>query len=158
MRVPNKLPELGCSLKCNNDTLYCIQQIYEFSDYISTRIVSTWDNLMDSEIDKSINDLIKNEEVFCKNNSVLPHTMTIRKVRLRISSEVIESKSFHHQGNKDHRHLTCESCKGNINYGDPVLLKDGKTFCCNDCLKDFYEVNGVLPNDDNYESLFEKEI
>lgn len=54
--------------------------------------------------------------------------------------------------------LQCANCKGNIIYGDEVIVKkynaDNKYFCCNDCLAEYEGTLTCYPDDNEYNKLF----
>jgi hypothetical protein len=160
MNLPNRLPELEPQLISGGKTVYYLQKIIKYDEgHTESFIIGVW-NFPDGDIDKAAQNIIKQEKEFCKYNKfVKPHTMTIRKVKTTISSEVIESKSEHLGMSVKPKTLKCSNCDGNINYGDSLIVKHYDTcdryFCCSDCLAEYEDMTAKYSPDDNeYDKLF----
>ena len=157
--IPNRLPELEPQLVSGDKTVYYLQKIIKYDEgYTESFIIGVWDS-PDGDIDKAAQNVIKQEKEFCKYNKfVKPHTMTIRKVKAIISSEVVESRSEHYGVDHKFRQLECTNCHGRINYGDSIIVKEYDTcdryFCCNDCLAEYEDAAKYSPDDNEYDKLF----
>lgn len=159
MKLPNRIPELEQYFVSGSKTVYYLQKIYKYDcDITQSFIIGVWDS-HDGDIDKTAQNVIRQEKEFCDYNKfVKPHTMTIRKVKTVISSEVVESQSEHYSTDYKFKHLECANCHGRINYGDEVVVKEYDTcnryFCCNDCLAEYENSYKLLSDDENYDKLF----
>lgn len=163
MKLQNKIPELEYSIVSDGKTVYYLQEITKYDEgYSESNIIGVWDS-PNGDIDKAAQNIIKQNKEFCEYNKfVKPHTMTMRKVKATISSEVIESQSEHYGIDHKLKPIECTNCHGLIKYGDEVIVKEYDTctryFCCNDCLADYEEAVKYLPNDnEEYDKLFIKE-
>ena len=158
MHLQNKLPELEQQLVSGDKTVYYLQKIVKYDgDYAESFIIGVWDS-PDGDIDNAAQNVIRQEKEFCKYNFVKPHTMTIRKVKAIISSEVVESHSEHYGTDRKIKHLECTNCHGRINYGDDVVVKHydvcDRYFCCSDCLAEYEDAAKYLTGDSEYDKLF----
>lgn len=123
MYIPNKIPELDKDLIFGYKTVYYLQKICKYDEGDSeSSIIGVWYSL-DDDIDKAVQNTIRQLKEFYKYNEVKPYTLTIRKVKATISSEEIESKSEHFSNEFKKKILKCEKCDGKINYGDEVIIK-----------------------------------
>lgn len=160
MSLPNRIPELDQNLVSSNKTVYCLQEITKYDEgYSESHIVGIWDS-PNGDIDKATQNVIKQNKEFCEYNKfVKPYTMTVRKVKMTISQEVIESRYDHYGLQVKPKILMCSNCNGNINYGDSLVVKHYDTcdryFCCNDCLAEFEDADKYSPEDESqYNKLF----
>lgn len=159
MNLPNRLPELEHYITSDNKTVYYLQKIIKYDEgYTESFIIGVWDS-PDGDIDTAAQNVINQNKEFCEyNKSVKPHTMTIRKVKAIISSEVVESQSEHYGTDHKFRQLECTNCHGRINYGDDIVVKHyiafDRYFCCSDCLAEYEEVEKYSSDDDEYDKLF----
>lgn len=159
MKLPNRLPVLEEYLVSGDKTIYYLQEIVKYDEgYTESFIIGVYDS-PDCDIDKAAQSIIRQNKEFCKYNKfVKPHTMTIRKVKATISSEVAESLSEHYGVDYKFKQLECSNCHGLINYGDEVIVKEYDTcsryFCCNDCLAEYENATKYLSDDENYDKLF----
>ena len=159
MSLPNRIPELDQNLVSSNKTVYYLQKIFKYDEgYTDTCILGVWDS-PDGDIDKIAQKFINQEKEFCEYNKfVKPHTMTMRKVKATISSEVVESQSEHYGTDHSFKRLECTNCHGRINYGDEVVIKEydtcDKYFCCSDCLAEYENSYKLMSDDENYDKLF----
>lgn len=159
MKLPNRIPELEQYFVSGGKTVYYLQEITKYDEGRSeSYIVGVWDS-PNGDIDKAAQNIIKQRKEFCKYNKFIkPHTMTMRKVKATISSEVVESQSEHYGTGYKFKHLECANCHGRINYGDEVVVKEYDTcnryFCCNDCLAEYENSYKLLSDDENYDKLF----
>jgi hypothetical protein len=159
MKLPNRIPELEQYFVSGDKTIYYLQEITKYDEgHSESNIIGVWDSL-NGDIDKAAQNIIKQRKEFCTiNKFVKPHTMTMRKVKATISSEVVESQSEHYGINHKFKQLECTNCHGRINYGDDVVVKEYNTcnryFCCNDCLAEYENSYKLLSDDENYDKLF----
>lgn len=159
MNLPNRLPELEQQLLSGDKTVYYLQNITKYDEgYSESHIIGVWDS-PDGDIDEVARKIIKQNKEFCEHNKfVKPHTMTIRKVKTVISSEVTESRSEHYGTDHSFKYLECANCHGRINYGDEVVVKEHDTcrkyFCCSDCLAEYENSYKLMSDDENYDVLF----
>ena len=159
MKLPNRIPELEQCFVSSDKTIYYLQEITKYDEgYSESNIIGVWDSQND-DIDNTAQNIIKQRKEFCEYNKFIkPHTMTMRKVKATISSEVIESKSEHYGTDHKFKHLECTNCHGLINYGDDVVVKEydacNMYFCCSDCLAEYENSYKLLPDDENYDKLF----
>lgn len=159
MNLPNRLPELEHYVTSDIKTVYYLQKIIKYDEgYTESFIIGVWDS-PEGDIDKAAQNVIKQEKEFCEYNKfVKPHTITMRKVKTIISSEVVESRSEHHGITHKFRQLECTNCHGRINYGDDIVVKEYDTcdryFCCSDCLAEYENADKYSPNDNEYDKLF----
>jgi hypothetical protein len=155
MNLPNSLPELDINLESDSKTVYYLQKIIKYDEgYTESFIIGVWDS-PEGGIDKAAQNIIRQEKEFCKYNKfVKPHTMTIRKVKAIISSEVVESRSEHYGVDHKFKKLKCANCHGLINYGEDVIIKDTNYFCCGDCLAEYEYATKCLFGDNEYDKLF----
>lgn len=159
MKLPNRIPELEQYYVSCDKTVYYLQEITKYDEgYSESNIIGVWDS-PNGDIDNAAQNIIKQRKEFCEHNKfVKPHTMTMRKVKVVISSEVIESRSEHYGTDHSFKYLECANCHGRINYGDEVVIKEYDTcnryFCCNDCLAEFENSYKLLSDDGNYDKLF----
>lgn len=158
--IPNRLPELEPQLVSCDKTVYYLQKITKYDEgYTESFIIGVYD-FLNGDIDKVAQNVIRQEKEFCEyNKSVKSHTMTIRKVRATISSEVVEAQSKHYGITNKFKPLKCLNCGGNINYGDDIVVKHHTTsdryFCCTDCLAEFENAEKYSPEDSSqYDELF----
>lgn len=161
MNLPNRLPELEPQLISGGKTVYYLQKIIKYDEgHTESFIIGVWDS-PDGDIDKAAQNVIRQDKEFCEYNKfVKPHTMTIRKVKTIISSEVVESKSEHLGMSVKPKTLKCSNCDGNIHYGDSLIVKHYDTcdryFCCTDCLAEYEEAEKYSPEDSpQYDKLFD---
>lgn len=162
MKLPNRIPELEQYFVSGYKTVYYLQEITKYDEgyLVESNIIGVWDS-PNGDIDKAAQNIIKQRKEFCANNKfVKPHTMTMRKVKATISSEVIESQSEHYGKDHNVKHLECANCHGKINYGDEVVVKHYDTcdryFCCIDCLAEFEDADKYSPEDESqYNKLFD---
>ena len=158
MKLPNKIPEIDQNLVFEYKSVYYLQKIIKYDEGSSEScVIGVWYS-PDGDIDKALQDIIKQEKEFCERNTVKPHTFTIRKIQAVISSEELWSRSEHYGNALKKNTLKCTNCDGNINYGDEVVVKkyeDGdKYFCCNDCLAEYEDATKYSPDDNEYDKLF----
>lgn len=159
MNLPNRLPELEQNLMSDSKTVYYLQKIIKYDEgHSESYIVGVYDS-PSGDIDKAAQNIIKQNKDFCKYNKfVKPNTMTMRKVKATISSEVVESQSEHYGSANKYKPLECANCHGRINYGDEVVVKEYDTynryFCCSDCLAEYENSCKLLSDDESYDKLF----
>lgn len=159
MKLPNRIPELEQYFVSGGKTVYYLQEITKYDEGNSeSNIIGVWDS-SSGDIDKAAQNIIKQRKEFCEYNKFIkPHTMTMRKVKATISSEVIESQSEHYGTDHSFKHLECANCHGKINYGDEVIVKAYDTcdryFCCSDCLAEYEDSYKLMSDDENYDKLF----
>jgi hypothetical protein len=160
MKLSNKSPELDPYLVSGANVIYYLQTIRKYDEgYTESFIIGVWDS-PDGDIDEAAQKVIRQEREFCEGNKfVKPHTMAVRKIKVSISSEVVESRSEHYGVDRKLKPIECANCHGLINYGDEVIIKSYDTcdryFCCNECLADYEEAVKYSPNDnEEYDKLF----
>lgn len=154
MNLPNSLPELEQQLESCNKTVYYLQNIMKYDEgHSESFIIGVWDS-PEGDIDKVAQNVIRQEKEFCDYNITKPHTMTIRKVKATISSEVVETQSDHYGEDHKFKKLECANCHGLINYGEDVIIKDTNYFCCGDCLAEYEDATKCLFGDNEYDKLF----
>ena len=162
MKFQNKIPELESYLVSGGKTVYYLQEIVKYGEgHSESHIIGVWDS-PDGDIDKAAQNVIKQNKEFCEYNKfVKPHTMTVRKVKTVISQEVTESQSAHYGIDHKFKSLNCTNCHGLINYGDDIIVKHydtcDKYFCCSDCLAKYEDATMYLPDDNEYDKLFDIE-
>lgn len=155
MDLPNRLPELEQNLTSDSKNVYYLQKIMKYDGgHSESLIIGVWDS-PDGDIDKVTQNVIRQEKEFCDYNKfVRPYTMTIRKVKTTISSEVAEAQSDHYGADHKLKKLECANCHGLINYGEDVIIKDTNYFCCGDCLAEYEDATRCLLGDNEYDKLF----
>ena len=159
MKFQNRIPELEHYIASGDKIVYYLQKIIRYDDgYTESFIIGVY-NSPHGDIDKAAQNVIRQGKEFCKyNRSAKSHTLTIRKVKAVISSEVIESQSERHDLNHKFRQLECSNCHGQISYGDNIIVKEydvcDRYFCCNDCLAEYEDAINYLPDNDKYDKLF----
>lgn len=159
MKLQNRIPELDYTLLSGDKIVYYLQEITKYDEgYSESNIIGVWDS-PNGDIDKAAQNIIKQRKEFCEYNKfVKPHTLTMRKVKAIISSEVVESQSEHYGTGHSFKRLECTNCHGRINYGDEVVIKEYDTcnryFCCNNCLAEYENSYKLLSDDENYDKLF----
>lgn len=162
MKLQNRIPLLDQTLTSGDMTSYCLQQITKYDEgHSESNIIGVWDS-PDGEIDEAAQKIIKKIKDFCKDNSVKPHTMTLRKVKATISLEVVESRSEHYGLINKPKIIKCLNCGSNIHYGDSLIAKHYDTcdryFCCTGCLAEFEDAVKYSPEDSStYNKLFNAE-
>lgn len=159
MKLPNRIPELEQYFASGEKTVYYLQEITRYDEgHTESNIIGVWDS-SDGDIDKAAQNLIKQNKEFCEYNKfVKPHTMTVRKIKVIVSSEVVESRSEHYGIDHKFKQLECTNCHGRINYGDELIIKHYSTcdryFCCTDCLAEYEDAAKYSPDDNEYDKLF----
>ena len=159
MKLLNRLPNLECRSENGKDIIYALQVINCYDNK------SIKDGSYYAHVSDNIEELKKYEEKhtleydrFCKSNTnIEPHLHTIRYVKFSIDSEVISSTSAHYGNDKKYKPIKCTNCKGNIEYGDEVVVYNKLTFCCAKCVEDYGILDLYTHEDLGYDELFSDE-
>ena len=159
MTLPNRLPNLECSSENSKDIRYALQVINCYDNK------SIKDDSYYAYVSDNIEELKKYEEKhtldydrFCKANpSIEPHSHIIRYVKFNIDAEVVSSMSVHYGKDKKYKPIKCTNCKGNIEYGDEVVVYHGSPFCCAKCVEDYGILESYTSEDLGYDELFSNE-
>lgn len=98
MKLPNRLPQLNYSKSSEEKTVYYLQQIikYDDSDVEESSIIGVYDS-KDGDIDAEAQKRSLEIKRFCEANkfTIKPHNFILRKIKVIVSSEVVESKLEH---------------------------------------------------------------
>lgn len=159
MTLPNRLPNLECSSENGKDTIYALQVINCY-DNKSIKDNSYYAYVSDNEeeLKKYEEKITLDYDRFCKaNTNIEPHLHTVRRIKFNVDMEVVKSTSTHYGKDKKYKPIKCTNCKGNIEYGDEVIVYNGSPFCCAKCVED-YGVLDLYTNEDlGYDELFSQE-
>lgn len=159
MTLPNKLPNLDCSSENGKDIRYALQVINRY-DNKSIKDDSYYAYVSDNreELKKYEEKITLDYDVFCKANpSIESHLHIIRYIKFIIDSEVVRCTSTHYGKDKRYKPIKCTNCKGNIEYGDEVIVYDDSPFCCAKCVEDYGILESYTNEDLGYDELFSKE-
>lgn len=98
MKLPNRIPQLGSSELSEEKSVYYLQRIikYDDSDIEESSIVGVFDS-PEGDIDAEAQKLSHEIKLFCEANksTIMPHNFILRKIKVIVSSEVVESKLEH---------------------------------------------------------------
>lgn len=159
MTLPNKLPNLDCSSENGKDIRYALQVINRY-DNKSIKDDSYYAYVSDNreELKKYEEKITLDYDRFCKASpSIEPHLHIIRYIKFIIDSEVVRCTSTHYGKDKRYKPIKCTNCKGNIEYGDEVIMYDDSPFCCAKCVEDYGILESYTNEDLGYDELFSKE-
>ena len=156
MQVPNKLIELDYNKQSDNKEVYILQKIIEYKDRTECIDAFVFDSCKENdEIYKALENLRRTEKQFCDYNKYIKnHTCTYRIVKVKMGADTIYSVSDKYENNHNWKTLQCNNCNGNIYYGDDVVIKGNKIYCCYDCLAEENDIEKLSSDDCEYDELF----
>lgn len=157
MSCPNRIPELDINKDKDTKTLYGLYSVCVYDDghKDSQLCVTLDDTLDDDKLSDRIQAMFDNHTLHCKSNKTFtPYTLVVRKVKISIESETIETCTKHFTPEFEPRNPTCENCGEIIRYGDEVYIYNGKKFCSPECITEYLNVRCLEHSEDGYEDIF----
>ena len=155
--IPNKIPELDFNKDKDTKTLYGLYSVcvYDNGHQDSQLCVTLDDKLNDDKLSDRIQTIFDNHTIQCKvNKTFTPYTLVIRKVKLSIEAEAIETCTKHFTPEFELHNPTCEACGEIINYGNEVYIYNGKKFCSPECITELLKVRCLEHSEDGYDDIF----
>jgi len=155
--VPNRIPELDANRDKDSKTLYGLYGVCVYDDGREDNqfCITLDDALNDDKLSDKIQTIFDKHTLHCNaNKTFTPHTLVIRKVKISIESEAIETCTKHFTPEFEPHNPTCENCGGIINYGNEVYIYNEKKFCSPECITEHLKVRCLETSEDGYDKIF----
>ncbi len=155
--VPNRIPELDVNKDRDNKTIYGLYSVCVYDDGHQDNqfCVMLDDTLNDDKLSDKIQTIVNNHTLHCEaNKTFTPYTLVVRKVKVSIESEAIETCTKHFTPEFKLYNPTCENCGEVIKYGDEVYIYNVKKFCSPECITEHLDVRCLEHSEDGYDEIF----
>lgn len=155
--VPNRIPELDVNKDKDVKTIYGLYStcVYDDGRQDNKFYITLEDTLNDDKLSDKVQTIFNNHTLHCEaNKTFTPHTLVIRKMKISIESEAIETCTKRFTPKFEIHNPTCENCGGIIKYGDEVYIYNGEKFCSPECITEHLSVKCLGHSEDGYDEIF----
>lgn len=155
--VPNRIPELDVNKDKDTKTIYGLYSICMYDDGRQDNqfCITLDDTLDDDKLSDKIQTMLDKHTLHCKaNKAFTPYTLVIRKVKISIETDAIETCTKHFIPEFKLHNPICENCGEVIKYGDGVYIYNEKKFCSPECITEHLKVRCIERNEDGYNDIF----
>ena len=154
--VPNRIPDIDVNKDNDTKTIYGLYSTHVYDDgHQNSHFITLEDTLNDDQLSDKIQTIFDNNALHCKANKIFtPYTLVIRKVRISITTETIETCTKRFTPDFELYNPMCENCNELISYGDEVYVYNNQKFCSPECIAEYIKVKCVCSGEDGYDRLF----